>query len=371
MFRGFTSIVYKECIHVLRDPRTLFLMLMIPGLQLTIFGFAINLDVRDVATIVYDLDRSPASRALLDRFENTGSFAITEFASSDDALRAAIVAGRVRAGIKVPPDYGGKVVRGEPAEVQVLIDGSDSTVAMQMLNVSNAIALTTSMQLLRAATGERIAPPVETRPRILFNPDMKTANFMIPGLVAIIMQLVTMFLTTFSIVREKENGTLEQLMVTPVSRLGLMLGKISPYAVIGSVEVCMVLLIMRFLFQVPIAGSLLLLAGFSVVFLFTVLGLGLLISTVASNQIQALQFAVLIVLPSILLSGFVFPQESMPRIIYYVGQCVPVTYFIRILRGIILRDASFFDLWPNGAILLCMGTGIILVSALRFRKTLS
>jgi len=370
VFRGFTSIVYKESIHILRDPKTLFLMLMIPGAQLTVFGFAIDLDVKNVATVVYNLDRREASRDLIDRFENTGTFTIVGQVGSDQELNAAITAGRAKVGVKIPDDYTDKVLLGEPAQVQVIIDGSDSTVAMQALNVSNAIGLTTSIQLLSAAGGEGITPPVEVRPRVLFNPDMKTANFMIPGLVAIIMQLVTMFLTTLALVREKENGTLEQLMVTPVSRFGLMLGKIAPYALIGAVEAAMVLILMRFLFGVPIAGSVLLLAGFTLIFLFTVLGLGLLISTLAANQIQALQLAVLVVLPSILLSGFIFPQESMPRAIAFVGQCVPVTYFIRILRGIILRDASFRDLWVNGAVLLGMGIGIITVSALRFRKTL-
>jgi len=187
--------------------------------------------------------------------------------------------------------------------------------------------------------------------------------------VAIIMQVVIMLLTVFAIVREKEYGTLEQLMVTPVSRFGLMLGKLIPFAVIGIIETTMVLAIMRLLFGVPIAGSLLLLAGFTLVFLFTVLAIGLLISTFSSNQIQALQLAFLVVLPSVLLSGFIFPQESMPDIIYVIGQFVPATYFIRILRGIILRDARFDELWTNAATLAVMGLLVFTISVLRFRKT--
>jgi ABC-type multidrug transport system permease subunit len=189
--------------------------------------------------------------------------------------------------------------------------------------------------------------------------------------VGVILQVVIMLLTSFAIVREKERGTLEQLMVTPVSRLGLILGKLVPFGIIGIGETVSVLVLMRFLFQVPIAGNLFLLAGFTAIFLFTTLGLGLLVSTFASNQIQALQFSFLILLPSFLLSGFMFPQETMPKIIYVIGQMVPVTYFLRVLRGIILRDAGFFDLWQNGVVLAAMGVVIITLATLRFHKTLA
>ncbi len=369
MFRGLTSIVYKETIHILRDPKTLFLMLLIPGIQLTIFGYAIDLDVKNIPTAVYNLDGRHPSRDLLDSFQNTGTFNLTSRAYSDQELVATIVRGDAQVGIKIPPDYSDKLLVGQPATVQVLIDGSNSTVAMRALNVSNAIALTQSLGIVGKTLGGSITPPVEVRPRVLFNPDMKTANFMVPGLVAIIMQVVIMLLTVFAIVREKEYGTLEQLMVTPVSRFGLMLGKLIPFAVIGIIETTMVLAIMRLLFGVPIAGSLLLLAGFTLVFLFTVLAIGLLISTFSSNQIQALQLAFLVVLPSVLLSGFIFPQESMPDIIYVIGQFVPATYFIRILRGIILRDARFDELWTNAATLAVMGLLVFTISVLRFRKT--
>jgi ABC-type multidrug transport system permease subunit len=212
--------------------------------------------------------------------------------------------------------------------------------------------------------------PVEARPRVLFNPDMRTANFMVPGLVGIILQVVIMLLTTFAVVREKEQGTLEQLMVTPVARLGLILGKLIPYGVIGIGETVSVLTLMRVMFHVPIAGSLFLLGGFTLLFLFSTLGLGLLISTMTDNQIQALQFSFMIILPSVLLSGFIFPQETMPRVIYWVGQCVPVTYYIRILRGIILRNAGLADLWIQGLLLGGMGITVLMIAALRFRKTL-
>lgn len=371
MFKGLTSIIYKESIHILRDPKTLFLMLLIPSIQMIVFGYAIDLDVKHIATVVYNLDGRRESRELLDAMINSGYFKIKRMAFSDDELFTAIVRGETRVGIKIPPDYTDNVLMGRKATVQVLIDGSSSTEAMQALNVANAIALRESLQIVSSTIGFGSGQPIEMRPRVQFNPDMKTANFMVPGLAGIIMQMVTMLLTAFAIVREKETGTLEQLMVTPVARFGLMLGKLIPYGVIGALETSSVLLIMRLLFGVPIAGSVTLLAAFSLIFLFTALGLGLLISTFSSNQMQALQLAFLVMLPSVLLSGFVFPQENMPQVIWAVGQFLPVTYFIRILRGIIIRGAGFYDLWHWAAILGTMGLIILTISALRFRKTLS
>lgn len=369
MFKGFTAIVYKETIHIFRDPRTLLLMLVIPGIQMTIFGYAIHIDVKNIPTVYYNLDGREESRDLLNAFSNSGYFTFVGQAYSDDELNGAIIAGRAKVGIKIPPDFTDRLVLRQPAHVQVLIDGSDSTVAMQALNVSNAIAMRESFLIVQQRLPNQ-QQPIESRPRVLFNPDMKTANFMVPGLVGIVLQVVTMFLTAFAVVREKENGTLEQLMVTPVSRLGLLVGKLAPYAGIGAFEVCLVLLLMRVLFQVPIEGSLLLLAGFALLFLFTSLGIGLMISTIASNQVQAMQIAFLIMLPSVLLSGFMFPQESMPLPIYVIGQAFPVTYFIRVLRGIILRGAGFWELWPQAIGLIIIGGLLLTVATARFRKTL-
>lgn len=371
MFRGLTSIMYKEAIHIAREPRTLFFMLFIPGIQLTVFGYAIDTDVEHIPTAVYNLDGREPSRQLVDAFVNTSYFDVRVYARSDAELLDSIVRGATQVGIKIPPDYTDRLLLGDQAQVQVLIDGSDSNVAMQALNVSNAIALERSLELAAERLGRAIEQPLQTRPRMLFNPAMKTPNFMVPGLVGIIMQLVTMFLTSFAIVREKEMGTLEQLMVTPVSRGGLMAGKLIPYAVVGVVETASVLVLMRFLFGVPIAGSLPLLAGFSLIFLFTALGLGLLVSTIAKTSMEAVQMAFAVMLPSVLLSGFIFPQDSMPTIIQVIGKLIPATYFIEILRGIILRGAPFRDLWEQGAILAAMGIAILAVSMFRFRKTLS
>lgn len=370
-FEGLGAIVYKESRHILRDPRTLFFMLLVPSLQLTIFGYAIDMDVKHIPTAVYNMDGREASSDLVASFINSGYFDVKKTVASDEALFTEIVRGHVGVALNIPPDYTDRVLLGQPVSVQVLIDGSNSTIAMQALNVSSSITLRESITSLAQSLGGPSAPLIESRARVLFNPDMRTANFMVPGLVGVILQMVTMLLTAFSIVREKENGTLEQLMVTPVSRLGLILGKLLPYGVVGVVETISVLIVMRLLFQVPVAGSLLLLGGFTLIFLCCTLGLGLLISTIARTQMESLQISFLVILPSVLLSGFVFPQENMPYPIYIIGQFVPVTYFIHILRGIILRDAGFIDLWQDGAMLAFMAIVVLSIATLRFRKRMA
>jgi ABC transporter DrrB family efflux protein len=371
MFRGFSSVFYKEIIQIGRDPITLALMLLVPMIQLTVFGYAINTDVRNVKTAVYNLDVGRQSREFLQAFENTDYFRVVEYVGSDEELNRAIIAGRVKIGIKIPPDYSDKLLAGRQATVLILIDGSDSSVATQSLQVATSVGLTESMERI-ARRLEETTPqlPVEVRPKILFNLDARSANFMVPGLVAIILQIITTMLTAFSIVRERERGTLEQLLVTPVQPFGLMLGKLVPYGLVGIFETCTVLAVMRFIFDVPINGSLPLLLALSVLFLFTALAIGLLISTRAQNQMQALQLAWLIMLPSVLLSGFMFPRDSMPIIMQYIGAVVPATHFIEIIRGIVLRGATFTDLIREVVILSIMGIVLLVLSALRFRRKL-
>ena len=371
MFRGITSIIYKETFHIVRDFRTLFLMLLLPITNLTIFGYAIDLEVRNIATVVYNLDGRRPSRELLDMFANSGHFSFVDTVFTDAELEQAIVRGHSKVGLKIPPDYTDRLLQGESAQIQVLLDGSDSTVAMQTLQVVNAIALRKSVDIISSNMGLPGQFPIDARPRVLFNPDMKTPYFMVPGLVGIIMQSVTMLLTAFAVVREKEAGTLEQLMVTPVSRLGLMLGKLLPYAVIGFVEMVFALTLMRFLFQVPIAGNVVLLGVFGMIFVFTTLGMGLLISTMAQNQMQAVQLALVFMLPSILMSGFMFPIESMPKPLFALAHIIPATYWIQILRGVILRAAGIADLWDQGLWMILIALFVLGVAASRFRKTLA
>jgi ABC-type multidrug transport system permease subunit len=372
MFRGFTSIFYKEIIQISRDPLTLALMLLVPMIQLIVFGYAINTDVRNIKTAVYNLDPGPQSRDLLHAFENTDYFQIVRNVGSDQELNSAIVSGRVKVGIKIPPDYSERLLSGRQATVLVLIDGSDSSIATQSLQVSSQVGLTKSLERLstelRSFESRTSQLPIEVRPKMLFNPDSRSANFMVPGLIAVILQVITTLLTAFSIVRERERGTLEQLLVTPVRPFGLMLGKLVPYGLIGMVETLTVLTVMRLIFDVPINGSLSLLISLSIVFLFTALAIGLLISTKAQNQMQALQLAWLILLPSVLLSGFMFPRDSMPVVMQIIGFLVPATHFMEIIRGIVLRGATLVDLLREVITLVVMGIVLLVLSAFRFRK---
>jgi len=375
MFRGFRSIFYKEVIQISRDPLTLALMLLVPMIQLLVFGYAINTDVRNIHTAVYNLDPGLQSRELLQAFENTDYFHIARYVESDDELNNAIVTGSVKVGIKIPPDYSERLLAKRQATVLVLIDGSDSSIATQSLQVATQVGLTESLVRmgpgLEASGSRTSALPIEIRPKMLFNPDSRSANFMVPGLIAVILQIITTLLTAFSIVREREQGTLEQLLVTPVRPFGLMLGKLVPYGLIGIVETFTVLTVMRLIFDVPIKGSLPLLLSLSILFLFTALAIGLLISTKAQNQMQALQLAWLIMLPSVLLSGFMFPRDSMPVVMRFIGYLVPATHFMAIIRGIVLRGATLIDLLPEVLTLVFMGIVLLVLSALRFRKKLA
>jgi ABC transporter DrrB family efflux protein len=357
-------------------------MFLVPVLQTFIFGVAIDTQVEDIPLVVFDLDGSPVSRELQEAFNNTRTFEIVDHARSHETFRRSLTSGRAKAGLLIPPNYTSRVLLGEQVGVQVLIDGSDSQVATTALNASNLLGFQLSLRLARKF-GEaqprvpsrdekgRLAMPIDVRPRLLFNPDLESAHFFVPGLVGIILQLVTLFLTSFAIVRERERGTLEQIFVTPVSRSGLMLGKIAPYAAIGFVETLIVLTVMVYVFGVPIRGNLPLLLALATLFLICSLGLGLLVSTLTTTQLQAIQFAFIIMLPSVLLSGFVFPRSQMPAPIYLLTFLIPVTYFLEILRGIVLRGADVIDLVPHviGLVICCLV--IFGVSIMRFRKQLA
>ncbi len=379
--RGFFAVLIKEFAHIRREPATLVFMLVIPVVQTVIFGYAIQTEIEHVPTVVLDLDGRNAGRELVDDFVNTGTFQITERAHDDESFRRAMTAGRARVGVKIPPDLTERLVRGEQAVVQVLIDGSDSTVANAALSSASLLGVQLSRSIgfaflesqRRAPSRDRYgrpAAPIEIRPRLLYNPNLESSHFFVPGLIGIILQLVTLFLTSFAIVRERELGTLEQLFVTPVGRAGLVLGKLVPYAMIGMVETIIVMAVMVFLFGVPIHGSLWLLLGLTGLFVVTSLGMGLFVSTLARTQVQAMQFAFLVMLPSVLLSGFMFPRAEMPLPIWIVSFGLPVTYYIEILRGVVLRGAEFADLAPSVVGLSISCVVILGASIARFRKQL-
>lgn len=366
-FRGFTAVFYKEALHVRRDFGTLFFSLIIPLLQMFLLGFGIDTNIRQINTVVYNADGRRESRELLDRLRNSDTFHLVRFVETDHDLTDAIVSGKCRVGIKIPVDYSDKLLHQMSAQVLVLIDGSDSSVAGQAINVTTAIGLDESLRRVLANTGDTTFA-VDMRPKILFNPDSRSPNFFLPGLTAILLLNVTTFLTAFSIVREKERGTLEQLFVTPVRPMGLLLGKLLPYLMIGFFELCMILTFMRFIFSVPIHGSVILLALLSLPYIFVSLSLGILISSKANSQAEAMQLAFLTILPSIFFSGYIFPRETMPKFFYVLSYFVPATYFIDITRGIILRGAGWVHLWIDAAALFFMGTMLLVIAARRFQN---
>jgi drug efflux transport system permease protein len=365
-FRGFGAVFYKETLHVRRDFGTLFFSLIIPILQMFLLGFGIDTNIRQINTVVYNADGRRESRELLDRLKNSDTFRVIRYVNNDRDLNDAIISGKCRVGVKIPVDYSDKLLHQMGAQVLVLIDGSDSSVAGQAINVTTAIGLDESLR--RAVSNANEVFAVEMRPKILFNPDSRSPNFFLPGLTAVLLLNVTTFLTAFSIVREKERGTLEQLFVTPVRPMGLLLGKLLPYLFIGLFELSMIVTAMRFLFRVPIHGSVLLLAFLSLPYLFVSLSLGILISSKATTQAQAMQLAFLTILPSIFFSGYIFPRETMPKFFFYLSYFVPATYFINITRGIILRGAGWVHLWTDALALFAMGTFLLIVAARRFHN---
>jgi ABC-2 type transport system permease protein len=366
VFRGFGAVFYKESLHIRRDFSTLFFSLIIPVLQMFLLGYGIDTNIRQINTVIYNADGRQESRELLDRLKNSDTFHLVRYVNNDRDLNDAIISGKCRVGVKIPVDYSDRLLHQTGAQVLVLIDGSDSSVAGQAINVTTAIGLDESLH--RVLANSDASFPVEMRPKILFNPDSRSPNFFLPGLVAVLLLNVTTFLTAFSIVREKERGTLEQLFVTPVRPMGLLLGKLLPYLGIGFFELSMLLVAMRFLFGVPIHGNVLLLAFLSLPYIFVSLSLGILISSKATSQAHAMQLAFLTILPSIFFSGYIFPRETMPKFFYILSYFVPAAYYINITRGIILRGAGWAHLWSDALVLFMMGSFLLIIAARRFHN---
>lgn len=371
-FARYAAIVKKELIQIRRDPPSLAIAVVMPLMMLFLFGYAVNTDVDHIATAVWDQSNSAASRELVQNFVQTESFEVVNHVGGYGEMERALDEGTARVGLVIPPDFAYKRDRGEPASVQMLIDGSDPNFARtalfhaQLITQDQAISIQEEI-MLKSGMGE-LKMPLSLEPRVLFNPNMESIVFNVPALIGLIMQNVTMILTAFSLVREKERGTMEQLIVTPVTPLELILGKITPYVWIGLFSFSLVLLTGTVWFGVPVKGSLTLLTVLSLLFLVTTLALGILISTVARTQLQAMQVAFAFILPSVLLSGFMFPRETMPLLIKWLGGIVPLTYFLEILRGIFLKGVGLDALWRDAAGMTVFCSAVILAAILRFRK---
>lgn len=362
MFRGMWIKFENEIIRVWKDAGTR-LVLVFPLVALLLFGYAVEIDVKSVTAVVLDLSRDAESRQLIQEFRNTGYFKLAGEVSSDQGLQAAIVSGRARVGIKITPDYSADLQSGRQGQVQVLIDGSDPMTALQILNSSQQIGF------LKSLEREGITPAmfsIDLRPQLLFNTDLRSANYFIPGLIGILLQMASLFLGAFALGRE--GGALDQSPVPTTSKAGWVLGKLFAYATVGLAQIILLLLLMVFLFDVAILGSLPLLLLLSLVFIASSLGIGVVISTFGRSQAQVTLYSLLCILPVFFLSGFIFPRESMPPAIYILSLFIPATHYLEILRGIILRGAGIAALWDEAAALAAFAMFFLALGALWFKK---
>lgn len=347
-----------------RDRLTLAMLVGIPAVQLMLFGFAIRTEVRHLPMVVLDESRTPQSRALAEVLQNTGNFDIVGTAANRDAIRIAIERGDAHAALVIPPDFASKLQRGRGAQAQVIVDAADP------LSSSAAISAAAIVSASRAASlGGRAMMALDVRVRPWYNPDLRSSTFIVPGLIGVLLSMTLILVTSMAVVRERERGTLEQLIVTPIDKASLMIGKIVPFILVGYVQMTVVLLLGKLLFDIPTRGSLPLLYVVTMGFIVATLGIGLLVSTVAQTQGQAMQLGFFMMLPSILLSGFMFPREAMPAVAQWIGDALPLTFYLRILRGILLRGSGLPEIWPDAAILVAFALGLLVLSAARFRKT--
>lgn len=371
----FMAVLKKEFLHILRDRASLVMAVAMPIGMLLLFGYAVNTDVEHLSTVVWDQSRTADSREFITSVRNTQYLDPNHFVQGYEQIAGYLDSGKARVAIIIPPNYGKNLQGNVQANVQVLVDGSDPTVARAAMSAVQMLGLNKSLQL----QNERLAAlgtagskgtPLNIETRVWYNPDMKSLVFNIPALIGLILQNVIAMLTSFSIVREKERGTMEQLVVTPIRSLELLLGKLLPFVFIGFVSLSLILATGIFWFGVVPIGSIPLLVLLSTIFLFTILAIGLLISSVAKTQLQAMQMTFILILPSILLSGFIFPRETMPKLLQILGGLLPLTYFLEIVRGIFLKGVGMQYLWQDTLTLCAFAIILLAIAAKKFKKNL-
>ncbi len=378
--RRFRALIKKELTHMIRDPRTLIFVFIMPILQLVLLGYANNTDVKNVPTVIFNQDNSPASRSLLDSFNATGYFAFNYSAYSQSDVNTMIAGGQAQVGIVIPPDYGTKLASGQSSSVLVVVDGSDPTIAGGVLSAAQLagqahgvavrgqqLALTGSSMAAASAAG---ASPVDVRTQVLYNPDLLGAYNIVPGLIALLLFQTATSLTALAIVRERERGTIEQLIVTPIRNWELVVAKIVPYILVSFGDTILILVVGTLMFGVPIRGSLMLLFAMTGLYLLPTLGYGLFISTVAQTQQQAQLMIMPIILPAMMLSGFIFPISSLPPVLQFVGDLLPTTYFIYIMRAVVVKGVGLELISPQTIALGVFAIALLGLAAWRFRKSL-
>ncbi len=371
------TIIYfikKEFLQFKRDPKMFAMILVAPIIQLIFLGYAANFDVNVVHTAVYDMDKSESSRKYIESFESTGYYSFDYYVDNYDQLSEHIDNGKVIMGLVIPRGFEKKINRRETVQVQAIFDGSDGNTASIAAGYLQGITQKYSKEIvteIRNKLGIQTIPVGSIHPetRVWYNPELKTRNFMVPGIVALLLMIITLILTSLAIVKEKEIGTLEQLIVTPIKPVQMIIGKLIPFTLLGFVAVILVITAMNIIFGIAVKGSVTLLFISSFVFILSTLGLGLFVSTISKTQQQAMMLAIfLIMMPMVFLSGFAFPIENMPKIIQAITYIIPLRYFMTIIRGIILKGIGFADLWPQLLAMLGLGVLILGLSVQRFQK---
>jgi len=375
MFGRIKPIVVKEFRQVARDKRTLGVVLFIPAFMLVMFGYALNFDVKHISLAIYDADKSRMSRDFIGNFLHSEYFDLKVDLNSTGEIDKCMGEGKIRVAVVVPQDFSEQLLAGRETAIQVIVDGANSNAAAAAVGYIYAIAQSASTEITTEALMRigraGFAMPIDYRPRVWYNPELRSAKFLMPGLIGFILMITAVISTSLSVVREKERGTMEQLMVTPIKAYQLIIGKLAPFTLIGLMDIILVLLVATFWFNIPVKGSVPLLFGLCAIFLTTTLGLGLFVSTVSRTQQQAMMTAVFFVmLPMIFLSGFVFPIENMPRAIQLITYFLPLRYFLVIIRGLFLKGVGIEELWDETMVLGIFGIVILTMSVLRFQKRL-
>lgn len=365
--------IKKEFIQVFRNPKMRAIVLVMPLIQSMVFGYAVTTDVKQVATAVYDQSQTPESRDLVDRFIHSGYFAVKAAITSDRELDELIDYGKVAAVIRIPADFSGNVSSGKTGSVQIIVDGTDSNTAGVVLSYAGNIIRNDAIELLRKQTGKPVMEPagVNLQARAWFNENLTSRNFYVPGVIAVIVMLVTLLLTSMSVVREKELGTMEQIVVTPITPAEFILGKTMPSIILGFVNMIFVTLISVFWFDIPVRGSIATLFVANGFYLMTTIGIGLVISTISDTQQQAMMSTFFFYLPAVLLSGFMFPIANMPDVVQFFTYFNPLRYFLVIIRGIFLKGVGVAILWPQILALFVLGSLVLTLAVKRFRKNLT
>jgi len=373
--RRLRALLVKEFIQMRRDRLTFAMMIGLPIVQLLLFGFAINTDVKHLPTVVFDQSLQQDSRDFLSALTASEYFDITEVAGSHEEVAAAVESGRTKVGVIIPPDFSENLKHGRSAAVQVIVDASDSMAASSAISAAQLVGQLKSQEImirkLQGYTGKTVAPPFDVRIRPWYNPDFVTAFYMVPGILGVVLTMTMVMITSMAIVRERERGTLEQLIVTPMKTWELMLGKIIPYIFVGHVQATVALLVGIAVFDLPVRGSLGLLSLLTSWVIVASLALGILISTVAKTQMQAMQMSFFVFLPSVMISGFMFPREAMPQFFYWLGTLLPLTFYLQILRGIILKGVGITVLWTQIFALTVFISVVFTIAIKKFQKKLA